>query len=94
MRQFSAREVASALLSKGFESRENDHTYYHYKHEGLDVGVSTKISHGEREIGIALVKRMKAQMRLPTNRDFERFVDCPLTHSEYVEILKRHGVIR
>jgi len=36
---------------------------------------------------------MRAQMRLESNADFGRFVDCPLTFKEYVALLKRLGII-
>ena len=93
MKPFPAREVDAALLRKGFVKRQGDHAYYHFKYRGCDVGVSTKISHGEKEIGPGLSKRMRAQMRLETNADFERFVDCPLTFEEYVALLKRLGIL-
>lgn len=93
MRPFSAREVAAALLKKGFVEREGDHRRFHFLHEGKDVGVSTKISHGARAIGIGLVKRMRGQMCLGKNADFQRFVECPLTIEEYVETLKKRGTI-
>ena len=93
MGPFAARDVAGALIRKGFEARESHHTFYHLKHNGKDVGVSTKISHGEREIGIGLVKRMRTQMRLRGNADFGQFVECSLTHERYIEILKEQGVI-
>ena len=32
-------------------------------------------------------------MRLETNADFGRFVDCPLTFDDYVALLKRLGII-
>jgi hypothetical protein len=93
MKPFPAREVDAALLRKGFVKRQGDHAYYHFKYRGCDVGVSTKISRGEREIGPSLSKRMRAQMRLETNSDFGRFVDCPLTIEEYVVLLKRLGIM-
>ena len=93
MKPFPAREVDAALLRKGFVKRQGDHAYYHFKYRGCDVGVSTKISHGEKENGAGLSKRMRAQMRLETNADFGRFVDCPLSFAEYVALLKRLGVI-
>lgn len=93
MRPFSAREVAGALARKGFEERENDHTFYHYRHKGRDIGVSTKISHGEREIRIGLVKRMRAQMALRSNAEFQRFVECPMSQAEYETILREQGLI-
>jgi hypothetical protein len=93
MKPFPARDVDAALLRKGFVKRQGDHAYYHFKYRGCDVGVSTKISHGEKEIGLGLSKRMRVQMRLETNTDFARFVDCPLTFEEYVALLKRLGIV-
>lgn len=54
----------------------------------------TKISQGEKEIGIVLAKRMRAQMRLPSNAEFQRFVECPMTLEEYRQILRDQGLIR
>jgi predicted RNA binding protein YcfA (HicA-like mRNA interferase family) len=93
MKPFSARDVAAALSRKGFEKRQNDHTYFHFRYHGRDVGVSTMISHGEKEIGFGLIKRMRAQMRLETNADFARFVECPLTLEEYVATLRRLRIL-
>ena len=93
MKPFSARDVDAALLRKGFVKRHGDHAYYHFKYRGRDVGVSTKISHGEKEIGLGLIKRMRAQMRPEANADFARFVECPLTLEEYVAILMRLGIL-
>jgi predicted RNA binding protein YcfA (HicA-like mRNA interferase family) len=93
MKPFSAREVDAALLRKGFVKRQGDHSYYHFKYRGRDIGVSTKISHGEKEIGLGLIKRMRAQMRLETNADFALFVECPLTLEQYVALLKRLHIV-
>jgi hypothetical protein len=41
-------------------SRETHHTMFHFIYKDKDIGVSTKLSQGEREIGIALIKRMRA----------------------------------
>src|SRR5258708_7665318 len=93
MKPFPAREVDAALLRKAFVKRPGDHAYYHVKYRGGYVGASTKIWHGERELGPGLRKRMRAQMRLEANADFGRFVDCPLTFEENVVLLKRLGII-
>jgi hypothetical protein len=93
MGPFRARDVAAALTRKGFVERENDHTYYHFQHEGKDIGVFTMISHGEREIRAPLARKMRQQMRLETNADFERFVECPLSREDYEEILRKQGKI-
>jgi predicted RNA binding protein YcfA (HicA-like mRNA interferase family) len=93
MKPFPARDVDAALRRKGFKAHEAHHTMYHFLYRGKDIGVATKISHGEREIGFGLIKRMRQQMRLQSNADFERFVECPLTLEEYEEILRKQGKI-
>lgn len=93
MGPFRARDVATALTSKGFVAYDNDHTYYHFKYEGKDVGVFTKISHGEREIRAPLARKMRQQMKLESNADFQRFVECPLTQTDYEAILRKQGKI-
>lgn len=93
MRPLPVRDVKAALQRKGFVERENDHTFYHFRYEGRDVGVSTKISHGEREIGIGLIKRMRFQMCLRSNSEFERFVECPMSQRDYEQVLRDQGVL-
>jgi hypothetical protein len=66
---------------------------FHFYHDGKDVGITTKISQGEREIGIGLIKRMRAQMRLRSNAEFAQFVECALSQAEYEQILRTLGII-
>ena len=88
-----ARDVSAALVKKGFEKRESHHTYFHFKYEGRDVGVNTKISQGEKEIRDTLITLMRRQLRLETTAQFREFVECPLTLQKYLDILKGRGVI-
>lgn len=91
MRPRSARAVASALERKGFEKRDNDHSFFHFQVDGCDVGISTKISHGERELGRPLLGAMKKQLKFQSSGDFERFLDCPMSEEEYVQHLRDQG---
>jgi hypothetical protein len=90
---FDARRIASALTRKGFVERESHHTFYHLHVNGKDAGVFTKISHGEREVGDALAKKMQKQMHLPNLAAFRDFVDCPMSAQEYLTTLRRAGII-
>ncbi len=90
---FDARKVAAALLSKGFRKDQSHHTYYHLYVDGKDVGVFTKISQGEKEIGTPLAKRMQRQMKLSSSTNFQDFVQCPLTYEVYIDMLRKAGVI-
>ncbi|WP_419941943.1 hypothetical protein [Candidatus Palauibacter sp.] len=48
------------------------------------------MSHGRAEVGADLIARMAKQCRLSKD-EFLRLVDCPMTGSEYVEMLKSRG---
>jgi len=90
---FDARKVGHALTSKGFRKVENDHTFFHLYVDGKDAGVFTKISHGEKEIGTPLAKRMQHQLKMQSQANFRDLVDCPLTYDKYVKLLRDAGVI-
>lgn len=90
---FDARKVARSLSGKGFLTVENDHTFFHLYVDGKDCGIFTKISHGEKEIGTPLAKRMQHQLRLQSTANFRDLVECPLSYEEYVKLLRDTGVI-
>lgn len=85
-----AKDVAAGLLKKGFELRQNDHAFYHLFVDGKKTIVSTKISHGEREITDSLLGMMARQVKL-TRKQFNDLVDCPLEFDEYVKLLRKAG---
>jgi hypothetical protein len=90
---FDARKVARSLTGKGFRKVENDHTFFHLYVDGKDAGVFTKISHGEKEIGTPLAKRMQHQLKLQSLANFRDLVDCPLSFEDYVRLLRNSGTI-
>lgn len=82
-----ARDVESALKSKGFqEARKRDHKYFFFYHKGKKTNICTKISHGEREIHDQNCGAMAKQIKL-TKGQFEQFTECALTAEKYVELL-------
>jgi hypothetical protein len=87
-----AKDVASGLQQKGFEPRNHHHTFFHLYVDGKKTIVSTKISHGEKEIGDKLLGIMARQVKL-TRKQFLDLVDCPLSLSEYLRILQMAGNI-
>jgi hypothetical protein len=88
----SARAVAAGLREKGFRDRENDHTFFHLYVDDKKTIVSTKISHGEKEIGDTLLALMARQVKL-SRKQFLDLVDCPLTLAQYIELLQSAGVV-
>jgi hypothetical protein len=89
---FKAREVKSALTSKGFKEENRDHHYYFFYYLGKKSPINTKISFGETDIDPRLSSMMARQVKL-TSPNFKNFVDCKLTGENYLELLIEAGHI-
>ena len=81
-----ARDVESALQTKGFKADASHHWYYFLYYQGKKSHIRTKISHNETDISKGLCSAMARQMKL-TGRQFEDFVDCDLTGDAYIRLL-------
>jgi len=54
--------------------------------------LKTKRSHGARKLDGEIPRLIRQQMRLG-QAEFDAAYDCPLTRNDYVEILRKKGVI-
>lgn len=93
--QVDKRVIESNLLKKGFIKDNNDHRYFLHKYKGKFTTIYTKTSHGSKykTYDDSLLKMMKKQLRLDTNRQVYELVSCPMSEEQYVEILKSKRVI-
>ena len=90
--QLKTRDIEYSLPRKGFVRNPSRDIYFSFQFAGKDWGISTYVSHGEREIGDSLIGRMAKQVKL-SKRDFVRLVECPMDHGEYIEKLKKDGFL-
>lgn len=89
------RIIEKALREKGFCVEETHHRYFHHTVDGKKSGVSTNMSHGsDDDIGDNLVNMMKRQLRLQTTKQARDLFQCPMSGEEYIELLRKQGVIR
>jgi hypothetical protein len=86
-----AKKTYQNLLSKGFKAAQGDHKYLEYYFNGRVI-FHTKISHGEKELQDFHIGMMKRQCKLEKN-EFIDLANCPLSASQYLEILKKNGII-
>ncbi len=86
-----AKKTYQNLLSKGFKAAKGDHKYLEYHYNGRII-FHTKISHGEKELQDFHIGMMKRQCKLEKN-EFIDLANCPLSATEYLEILIRNGII-
>jgi len=89
-----SRKVASSLKRKGFveETWRKGHTFYHFHHMGKEYPIMTHMSRGGHgdEISDKLLGAMAEQLSLAKN-EFEDLVNCPLSQSDYAELMKKRG---
>lgn len=92
---FSGRDVRRNLKKKGFIEDKKHHIYLNHTYEGKRTGAYTFVSHGKEkeDVGPDIVRSMKMQLRLETNRQVHDLVNCPMTKKQYEVLLKRAGVI-
>jgi predicted RNA binding protein YcfA (HicA-like mRNA interferase family) len=89
----AAKEVAAALIKKGFQKSNSKDVYYRLYVNGKKTIVYTKISHGEKDIHDGLIGAMARQVKL-TRKQFNELIECPLQHDAYVKILVAAGVVK
>lgn len=88
--------IEAALNKKGFVCKEKDHRYYYHQVDGKYTGIQTKVSTGTKykRLGPPLVAKIKKQLQLDSPKDFNDFVNCPMTKNDYNNKLAEKGVIR
>jgi hypothetical protein len=82
------------LKSKGFVdsiNKSKDHKWVDFFHNEKYV-LSTKISHGNKDIDKHLIKQMAYQCKLEKN-DFIDLVKCPLSKEDFIQILNQQGLL-
>ena len=84
--------VSTNLKKKGFRTEQGDHERFIFYYEGKKTAIRTKISHGEKEIGIHLVKKMANQLHLE-KEEFVKFALCDISEKEYIAILHEKMIL-
>lgn len=91
----SVRDMERTLLSKlGFVQSERDHHVYHlFDADGRKI-IRTKLSHGSRGKSIkkGIFGAIARQTQL-TKGQLENAVNCPLSRTDYSNILKEKDLI-
>jgi|WetSurMetagenome_2_1015567.scaffolds.fasta_scaffold387458_1 hypothetical protein len=82
-----AKKVIKGLLQKGFQERNSKDVYYHLYVNGKKAAIFTKISHGEKEIHDGLMGAMARELKLKKSQ-FLDLINCPMSHEEYLALLR------
>ena len=82
-------DIEKGLVKKGFVKNEGDHHYFVYHNlSGKKTAVFTKTSHTPkmRQIPDNLISQMARQCRV-NKQNFLNLIDCPLSQSQYEELV-------
>ncbi len=93
--QIERRIIESNLPSKGFVRDDSTHhRYFHHEYQGKRTDAYTYTSHGSsyKTYRINLIKKMKTQLRLNSNKEVFNLCTCPIDGEEYNQILLDNGV--
>jgi len=92
LKSCKTRDIASALLRKGFEERSSHHKIFYLSIDGKISGIHTFLSHGVKEYNADLLAKMRAQLHL-SGKELEDLILCPLSGQDYATLLFERGVL-
>ena len=91
------QQVERALREKGFVSveRGRDHRFYYFHHKGKKTLAKTKVSTGSayKQYDDSLFRLMRNGLQLDKTRQVRDLLECPLSESDYVDILVKRGCL-
>jgi hypothetical protein len=94
MNPIPRRVIENSLSRKGFRKKDNPvHRYYYFYYDDKKYPIHTKISHGNqyKEYGTHLIKLIKMQLKLDTNKQTEDLLWCPMKAQDYIDLLIAKG---
>ena len=88
-------DVKKNLPKKGFrKDKSKGHIYFYHEYRGKETGVSTYVSHSSsfKDISGDILKCMRKQLRLDTNREVVELVNCPMSKEDYNTRMRQKGI--
>ena len=71
--------------------RSTGHTYGWLIVNGKKI-LRVHYSHGKGDLSDKIMHKIRGQLKL-SEKDFKNLVACPLTYEDYLDILKRKGLV-
>ena len=94
--QIDRRTIEANLPKKGFIREDTHDRYFYHEYQGKRTGPFTYTSSGNnyKTYGWTLIKRMKKELRLDSNREVVDLCTCPMSGEDFNERLKQKGSLR
>ncbi|MEK7849395.1 MAG: type II toxin-antitoxin system HicA family toxin [Candidatus Omnitrophota bacterium] len=88
-------KIILGLKKKGFrEEEKKEHKQLRLYIDGKKTGFSTSISRGSayKEYGMDLLRWMAKGLRLDTTRQLIDLIECPMSLSQYLDLLRQKNL--
>jgi len=88
------KKTIKSLKRKGFIdsiNKSSDHKWVDLFHNDKYI-LSTKVSHGNKDMDNHLIRQMSYQCKLEKN-DFIDLINCPLSKEDYIKLLEQQGLL-
>lgn len=93
--QIERRKMERALARKGFVEEESHHRYFYHEHNGKRSGAYTYTSRGKayKTYGVALLKRIRSELKLDSIQQVMDLFKCPMSASDYNDVLRGKSLL-
>jgi hypothetical protein len=89
--QLKKTELTRIFNKLNLEVRSTTHHYGWFTYQGKKV-LRVHYSHGKGDIPGKVSDKIRSQLKLSQD-DLRELINCPLSVADYIEILKRKGLI-
>ncbi|ADB58740.1 type II toxin-antitoxin system HicA family toxin [Archaeoglobus profundus] len=90
---YKASDIRRALNKKGFREVGSKHIKYILYIDEKKQPIFTIISHSAKDLSKEIQKRIMKQLKFKSRKDFEDFIECPMSRDDYIRYLKKEGYI-
>lgn len=93
MKPRKSKEIQKVLEKKGFtlHPEKDHHQFYFLEVDGKKQNIKTYFSHGKKEYDKFLMNQVRKQLKFAEVDKAELFFDCPMSATQYVDMLKENG---
>ena len=89
--QLKKTELTRIFSKLNLEVRSTTHHYGWFTYQGKKI-LRVHYSHGKGDIPGKVSDKIRSQLKLSQD-DLRELINCPLSVADYIEILKRKGLI-
>ncbi len=94
MKVYKNDKIQKSLKRKGFcEDPGKDHVFLVFYYDEKPTNIRTKLSRGKSEPGKDIMVKIRKQLKLNIQYDFEKLIDCSMSKEDYIQFLRKNNIL-